>query len=468
MKANHGKGTEFPLLSVSPLLHFQQIHSFCPQARPSPPIPQTDLSFKPLAKSSSVIKEMNVMASTSGFIRAKVIGRGSFCEVFEAINPATSEAVAIKYPRRKESAKLLSSEASTMRHLANCHSTSHTGIPKLIDDAHCPEFIVMEKVGKTLLRLNTELKQLSLKTIVMVAIKAITALEEIHLCGVVHRDVKPDNIAIPLSPSDPRILFIDLGLSCKYVVGGAHVTYSEKTKFQGTPFFCSLNALKNVKPSRRDDLEALGFVLVYLCGRELPWFECDPSRPTFFEDIIRIRERTPLSVLCKGLEPEFAEYLSYCQHLGFSEKPNYSSLCSNFTRLAQRFGFTLDWKYDWTKSAKKQSSRMRKSLSIGDSMDAQGKSTRSRGSSKTRPSTESSVNDLKSSIPKKAEKPLNPLAIDFDLESSDENIVDERETPVHRVDQLPAFHRARVACAELQETEVTETHSIALPPGFRP
>ena len=46
------------------------------------------------------------------------------------------------------------------------------------------------------------------------------------------------------------------------------MTYSEKTKFQGTPLFCSLNALKHMKPSRRDDLEALGFVLVFLCGRK--------------------------------------------------------------------------------------------------------------------------------------------------------------------------------------------------------
>ena len=100
------------------------------------------------------------------------------------MDPSTSDPVAVKYTKRKEHGKLLAQEAETMRRLANCQSTLHTGIPKLIDDSHCTEFIVMQKVGRTLLDLQNELKQFSLKTIVMVAVKAITALEEIHSCGV--------------------------------------------------------------------------------------------------------------------------------------------------------------------------------------------------------------------------------------------------------------------------------------------
>lgn len=179
----------------------------------------------------------------------------------------------------------------------------------------------------------------------MIAIKTLTALEDLHSCGYIHHDIKPDNLAIARQSSCPRIYLIDLGLSMPFCGEGRHFAYSEENQFQGTPFFCSQNTLKGIKASRRDDLEALGYVLVYLLTGKLPWIS-GPRRS--MRDIRQVRGRIGLPEVCTGADEEFQTYLEACQALRFDEKPNYSLFRQLFASLAKRKSLLLDWKYDWS------------------------------------------------------------------------------------------------------------------------
>ena len=62
-------------------------------------------------------------------------------------------------------------------------------------------------------------------------------------------------------------------MSSFYVKEGQHVPDEAKDKFNGSLRFCSRIAHKNSKLSRRDDLESLLYVLVFLCKGELPWMK---------------------------------------------------------------------------------------------------------------------------------------------------------------------------------------------------
>jgi len=106
--------------------------------------------------------------------------------------------------------------------------------------------------------------------------------------------------------------------------------------------------------SRRDDLESLGFVLMYFNRGSLPW-QGLPAK-TKKEKYEKIRDKklsTSIEVLTKGFQEEFAIYLNYCRSLKFEEKPDIGYLRKLFKDLFYRMGYEYDFVFDWM--VKKQS-----------------------------------------------------------------------------------------------------------------
>jgi len=104
-----------------------------------------------------------------------------------------------------------------------------------------------------------------------------------------------------------------------------------------------------LEQSRRDDLEAIGYVLVYLVRGFLPWQGIKANnKQEKYHKIMEKKMTTPVELLCKGLPIEFSTYLNYCRTLKFEDKPDYSYLRKMFKELFIREGFELDYMYDWT------------------------------------------------------------------------------------------------------------------------
>ena len=142
----------------------------------------------------------------------------------------------------------------------------------------------------------------------------ITRLEALHRQTFIHRDQKPDNYCIGTGDRRSTVFLIDFGLAARFVCHGRHVPYGERRAITGTVRYCSVTAHLGVAQSRRDDLEALGYILVYFARGSLPWQGLRAkSKKEKYEAILAKKLETPLSALCRGLPAEIAEFLNYAR-----------------------------------------------------------------------------------------------------------------------------------------------------------
>lgn len=96
-------------------------------------------------------------------------------------------------------------------------------------------------------------------------------IETFHCKNLIHRDIKPENFVIGYNDFSTLHL-IDFGLSKYYKdTHGKHIPWVEKKGIIGTARYASVNAHLGNEQSRRDDLEGIGYVLVYFAKGKLPW-----------------------------------------------------------------------------------------------------------------------------------------------------------------------------------------------------
>ena len=127
-----------------------------------------------------------------------------------------------------------------------------------------------------------------------------------------------------------------------------HVPF-EQQNFAGTAHYASLNAHLKRAQSRRDDLESLGYLLVYFLEGQLPWHGLKASSKRDRRKMIGISKlKTSIRELCKGLNFEFVTYFEYVRSLEYADKPDYPYLRKLFRHLFESKGYEYDGKFDWT------------------------------------------------------------------------------------------------------------------------
>lgn len=165
-----------------------------------------------------------------------------------------------------------------------------------------------------------------------------------------HRDIKPDNFLIGSSKHQNLIYLIDFGLAKRFrdIKTGDHIPYKEGKDLTGTVRYASLNTHLGIEQSRRDDLEALGFILLYFLRGSLPWQGLHAkNKEEKYNAIKEKKKATTIELLCQDQPVEFASYLKACRKLGFDEKPDYGMLRKLFRDLFNTKGFEYDYIYDW-------------------------------------------------------------------------------------------------------------------------
>jgi serine/threonine protein kinase len=268
---------------------------------------------------------MNVIANK--YLLTEKIGSGSFGTIYKGNNIRTNEDVAVKVEPISNQTKLLKNETKIYSYL-----TGLRGVPNVKwfgkDDENY--YMVIELLGASLETLLEKKSAFSLKLIMQLGIQILEILSYIHNKGLIHRDIKPDNFLLGLGENSKHIYIIDFGFCRTYLQNGVHISENKTSSLIGTPKFASINAHNLDELSRRDDIESLGYMLIYFLLGELEWQEI---RFVNYKNNNQIIKNMKMNMINEDKVPDvLKEFLIYTFSLEFNETPNYKLLIELFTK----------------------------------------------------------------------------------------------------------------------------------------
>mgnify|MGYP003386458446 CR=1 FL=1 len=281
------------------------------------------------------------------YIIIEQIGSGSFGEVYLA-EYKRGGYVAVKVEDKKK-AKRIYNEYKIYKYLHTCNFT--TGLPKIYDYLQSPDYniMVMQLLGPSLEDLfNKYNRKFTLPTVFMLANQLIYLLKQLHNSEYIHRDIKPNNFLIGRDKNMIQLYMMDFGLSKKYILNDKHIKFRDGRSLIGTARYASVNMHMGFEPSRRDDLESVGYMLIYFLKGVLPWQGIKKQKGNeHLETIGEIKMCTNLDQLCENLPNCFKEYIIYCKKLKFDEKPDYDYMANLFHNNMKKLNIIPS--FEWVK-----------------------------------------------------------------------------------------------------------------------
>ena len=306
------------------------------------------------------------------------IGSGGFGSVFVAEDVQARREVAVKVQTNPAKHQELHNEAEIYQLLKNT-----TGFPTYYS-AGCDSdrhYIALELLGKPISALLREHdRKFTLKTCLMLIDQMLVRIEYIHDKGYIHRDIKPANFLMGIGSKSNTVHLIDFGLSARYLDShGVHIRGNNWQEFVGTPIFASVNSMSDDCVSRRDDMQSLGYVFIYLMCGTLPWREAmvGTDEKALFSAMLASKMEMSVDKLCGSLPEEFAKYMKAVLALEFEERPDYAGYRQMFRDLFIRSGFVYDYRFDWLDRLKPQlsfSTDLRRQIMLSESNRTQNNS----------------------------------------------------------------------------------------------
>ena len=281
----------------------------------------------------------------------KKLGEGSFGKIYEA--EYNGEHFALKFENKKNNKNLLELESVFMNYL------SGPNIPEVKAFGTCRNYniLVMQLMGQSLEDLIRKRKNFSIKTVCLLGYQIIRVLEYIHNKHIIHRDIKPNNFVIGLKNLSKFLYLLDFGLAKKYRSSETleHNPLINNKKLVGTARYASINAMKGFEQSRRDDLEAVGYILIYFLKGKLPWQNIHgKSKEEIYQKILKRKIETSSFELCIGFPKEFEKFVEYTRKLKYEELPNYGKLRRYFIDVVEEKKQDFDYIYDWSTSEERK------------------------------------------------------------------------------------------------------------------
>ena len=275
----------------------------------------------------------------------KKLGEGSFGNVYKAFY--NDEYYALKMEDISLDYDLLENEATILNYLQG------PNIPKFISFSKDKGYnvLVMELLDQSLDNILSKLRRFSVKTVAMLGYQLIKILKYIHDKHIIHRDIKPDNLAMGRKELNGTLYIIDFGLAKKFRSSRTLKQFPliKRHSLTGTARYASINALQGYEQSRRDDLESAMYVLMFFLRGNLPWQNIKiKGKHDKYLKICNKKKEISSKELGKNFPSEFAELLEYFKNLGYTEDPDYEMCLKKMLNVLERENATFDYVYDWT------------------------------------------------------------------------------------------------------------------------
>lgn len=278
------------------------------------------------------------------YVVSKQLGTGSFGEVYLAQHKCGKE-VALKIEDRKRPHRI-----KNEYRIYKClhRSGFNAGLPKIYEYFQTLDYniMVMQLLGPSLEDIfNTSNRKFDLPTAFLLAIQLIKLMRNLHGSGYIHRDIKPNNFLY--EPKTKQVYIMDFGLSKRYLNDDKHIEFKNQKSFVGTARYAGVNVHLGIEPSRRDEMESIGYMLVYFLKGQLPWQGI--KKQPGIDHIKQIGDKkmcTNMSSLCANVPTSFKKYLQYCKKLKFDETPDYDYLLGLFENDAKHY--KIKPRFNWT------------------------------------------------------------------------------------------------------------------------
>ena len=268
----------------------------------------------------------------------KLISEGIFGQLYLVVNEKLNKFYAMKIEKKDSNFQLLEQEGY------NLYSLKGIGIPELITYGKITNYNVLieELLDKSLYELFLENNyKFPMQDICLIAIQLIDRIEWVHSKTLIHRDIKPENFLI--GKNNPNIIYLtEFGLCSKYCSSktGKHILPGFRGTFTGTLKYSSANAQRGNQQSRRDDMESLGYTILFFMKGKLPWQNLNKyykGKDLYFKTYA-MKKFMPIEKLCKGLPTEMEDYFKYIKTMKFQEEPNYDYLRNLFKSILKKNG----------------------------------------------------------------------------------------------------------------------------------
>ncbi|MBI2892936.1 MAG: serine/threonine protein kinase [Deltaproteobacteria bacterium] len=207
----------------------------------------------------------------------KLLGEGGMGEVFVAEDADLGRKVALKVLRGLGATGQAAAEERLRREARTLAAIGHPNIVQIFDIGrthHGAPFLVMELLeGETLFDRASRERQLPIKRAVEIVADVLSALQAVHAKGIVHRDMKPENVFLARDATGREtVKLLDLGIAKALVPEANAPALTETGAIVGTPYYMAPEqAMGSPDIDGRADLYAVGGILYTLLAGKTPF-----------------------------------------------------------------------------------------------------------------------------------------------------------------------------------------------------
>jgi hypothetical protein len=268
-----------------------------------------DAAASPLTLALSAPQVLLEDSELEGWTQLKTIGKGSFGAVYAALlrngRTVCCKVIELGSVENEEEMEKLRGEIALMKRLHHPNCVQYYG--SLEDKTKNTLNIFMEYVsGGTLTSFVNKFKSIPLNTLRQWAYQMVTGVKYLHECGIVHRDIKGDNVLVSV---DGVVKLADFGCS-KAIDDVCSATHGCSTMV-GTPYWMAPEVIKCEAGGYgvKSDIWSLGCTIVEMLTGKPPWPECN----SMWAAVYKIANSTGLPTeIPPDVDPELMDLLEKC------------------------------------------------------------------------------------------------------------------------------------------------------------